>query len=296
MREREDQIFEISGSTKLICLLGSPVSHSLSPRIHNSAFRELGLDYVYLAFDVKTEDLTFVLDALRRMGTRGLNLTMPLKRSVLPLCDTLSEAAEISESVNTVVFSEDGRIEGHSTDGSGFFRGLESEGISYRGKKLVLLGAGGAGTAILVQAALSGVRELSLFVRRGSRDLPRIRRILASLRKRSSCIFSLLEYGEALYRELSDCDILVNASSVGMAPDKERSLIEDSSFFPEGLTVADVIYSPRKTKLLRLAEERGLRTVNGLPMLLFQGAEAFRLWCGREMPMENIRRNILNYL
>lgn len=155
MREREDHIFEISGSTKLIGLLGSPVSHSLSPRIHNSAFRELGLNYVYLAFDVKTEDLTFVLDALRRMGARGLNLTMPLKRSVLPLCDTLSEAAEISESVNTVVFSEDGRMEGHSTDGSGFFRGLESEGISYRGKKLVLLGAGGAGTAILVQAALS---------------------------------------------------------------------------------------------------------------------------------------------
>ncbi|MGP1588629.1 MAG: shikimate dehydrogenase [Oribacterium sp.] len=281
---------DITGKTRLICLLGSPVEHSLSPQMHNLAFQTLGLPYSYMAFDLREKALPEVLRAFRSMGVRGCNLTMPLKNAVLPFCDSLSPAAALSGAVNTLVFEPDGSLHGYTTDGAGFLRALTASGIPYRGRKLVLLGTGGAGMAILVQAALSGAGEIAVFVREGSRFRARAEACLRALSARSGTRLSLhfYETAGALAHELETAALLVNASNVGMEPNTEGCLLPDASLLHAGLAVADVIYSPRRTRLLRMAEERGLPCMNGLSMLLYQGAEAFRLWTGEEMPVELI--------
>ena len=159
----------ISGHTKMICLLGSPVAHSLSPAMHNEGFKQLDLDYCYLAFDVKEGELKGVLDSFKKMGVRGFNLTMPLKTEAVALCDKLSPAAKIAESVNTVVIENDGTVTGHTTDGIGFTESARQAGVDYIGKKITLLGTGGAGIAVLTQLALDGAGEISVFERAGSR-------------------------------------------------------------------------------------------------------------------------------
>ena len=282
--------YEISGHTRMICLLGSPVAHSLSPAMHNYAFRKLGLDYCYLAFDVKPERLPEILPAFKAMHVRGMNLTMPLKNDIVKYCDSLSQASRICGAVNTVIFEEDGSITGTTTDGTGFLRALESENIQYRGRKLTLMGTGGAGTAILVQAALDGAREISVFARSSSRFIDRTREVVSCLNAETNCKVALFDYAECdLKREIGGSDVLINASNVGMAPNTDACLIPDASYFHEGLSVTDVIYNPKETKLLRMARERNLVTMNGSDMLLYQGAASFRLWTGMDMPVEEIR-------
>lgn len=286
----EKNLQEITGHTRMICLLGSPVAHSLSPQMHNLAFETLGLDYRYLAFDVQPAQLSAVAEAFRAMKVRGMNLTMPLKNDIVPLCDRLSPAAEISGAVNTVVFEEDGSLSGHTTDGAGFLRALQDAHIDWQGKKITLFGTGGAGTAILVQAALDGAAEISVFSRFSSRFIERTRRVVEQLNERTACRVSLYDYEDSRIRqELGDSALLVNASNVGMAPNAEGCLVKDGSWLPAGLTVTDVIYNPRETRLLQLAREQGLKTMNGMYMLLYQGAESFRLWTGREMPTELVK-------
>ncbi len=293
MTERNLQ--EITGHTRMICLLGSPVAHSLSPQMHNLAFETLGLDYRYLAFDVQPAQLSAVVEAFRAMKVRGMNLTMPLKNDIVPLCDRLSPAAEISGAVNTVVFEEDGSLSGHTTDGAGFLRALQEDHIDWKGRKLTLFGTGGAGTAILVQAALDGAAEISVFSRFSSRFIDRTRRVVAQLNERTDCRVNLYDYEDSRIRqELGDSALLVNASNVGMAPNVEGCLVKEKSWLPEGLTVTDVIYNPRETRLLQLAREQGLKTMNGMYMLLYQGAESFRLWTGREMPAELVKLKYFN--
>ena len=286
----EKNMQEITGHTRMICLLGSPVAHSLSPQMHNLAFETLGLDYRYLAFDVQTAQLPAVVEAFRAMKVRGMNLTMPLKNDIVPLCDRLSPAAEISGAVNTVVFEDDGSISGHTTDGAGFLRALQEEHIDWKGRKLTIFGSGGAGTAILVQAALDGAAEISVFSRFSSRFIDRTRRVVQQLNERTDCRVNLYDYEDSRIRqELGTSALLVNASNVGMAPNTEGCLVREKSWLPEGLTVTDVIYNPRETRLLQMAREQGLKTMNGMYMLLYQGAESFRLWTGREMPAELVK-------
>lgn len=152
----------ITGHTGLICLLGSPCAHSVSPMMHNASFEALGLDYRYLAFDVNEETLPTAVAGLKVLGARGFNLTMPVKNLMVSLCDELSTAARIIGAVNTVV-NEDGRLIGHNTDGIGYMQSVKDAGYDIIGKKMTLLGAGGAATAILVQAALDGLKEISVF-------------------------------------------------------------------------------------------------------------------------------------
>lgn len=280
---------EITGHTRLTGLLGRPVSHSISPMMHNEAFRQLGLDYVYLAFDVDTENLKTVVDGMRAMNVRGFNLTMPDKNAMCELCDSLSPAAEIIGAVNTVV-NDNGYLTGHSTDGIGYMRALRDEGHDIIGKKMTILGAGGAATSIFVQAALDGVSEISIFSRR-SPFFERAQNTTQTLMERTNCKISLYDYEDPsiLRREISKSAILTNATSVGMAPNTEKSLITDSSLFHKDLIVSDVIYNPRETALLKLARKAGCATQNGLLMLLYQGAEAFQLWTGEEMPVSIIK-------
>lgn len=280
---------EITGHTKLTGLLGSPVSHSISPQMHNEAFRQLDLDYIYLAFDVKEDSMPKVVDGLRAMNVRGFNVTMPDKNIMATLCDKLSPASDIIGAVNTVV-NDHGILTGHITDGTGYMRALKADGHNIIGKKMTMLGAGGAATAIFVQAALDGVSEISIFSRR-SKFYERAEKIIAELQERTSCKLQLFDYEDesVLRQEISESAILTNGTSVGMAPNTDASIITDISMFHKDLIVSDVIYNPRETRLLRLAKEAGCPAYNGLGMLLYQGAEAFTIWTGKEMPVDIVR-------
>ena len=282
--------YEITGHTTLIGLLGSPVGHSLSPMMHNGAFRALGLDYCYLAFDVDEGKLERAVEGLKAMGARGMNLTMPCKNAVVSLCDRLSHAAQISGAVNTVVIEKDGTMTGHTTDGVGFFWACRERGFSIPGKKMTILGAGGAATAIFVQAALDGASEISIFIRETSPFFPRTLQVVETLRERTRCKILICTYeDQRLKQEIRGSQLLVNGTSVGMAPKEEGCLLPDPSFLHPDLTVADIIYNPRETRLVKMAKEAGCQAFGGSDMLLYQGAEAFRLWTGEQMPVEAVR-------
>ncbi len=282
-------LYEITGHTRLICLLGDPVGHSKSPAMHNEGFRQLGLDFCYLAFQANESTLQPVVEGLKLLNCRGFNLTMPCKNKMASLCDALSPAAQICQAVNTVV-NDGGVLTGYTTDGAGFLRSLTEAGRDFRGKKMVLLGAGGAGTAILVQSALDGFGEIVVFNRAKSPNTQRTLQIIEALKGKTNCRISLFDYDSSqLRRQIDSADFLVNATNIGMAPNEDGCLIPDSSWLSPSLFVADIIYNPAETKLLKMARQKGCQTVNGLPMLLYQGAEAFRLWTGKELPVEIVR-------
>ncbi len=280
---------QITGHTMLTGLLGSPVSHSISPAIHNEAFKQLNLDYVYLAFDVKEEEMADAVRGFRALNVRGFNVTMPGKTIMASLCDHLSPAAKLSNSVNTVV-NENGVLIGHNTDGVGYMRSVKEAGYNIIGKKMTILGAGATASSIMVQAALDGVSEISVFSR-SSASFDCAKRLIETLNQDTSCQLKLYDIEEQsrLKAEISESTILVNATAVGMSPNTEQCLIADKSFFHKGLIVSDVIYHPRETKLLTRARECGCHTFNGLYMLLYQGAESFKLWTGKDMPIRLIK-------
>ncbi len=285
---------KITGQTRLICLLGSPVSHSISPAMHNEAFQHFGLDFAYMAFETNTDTLASTVATLKNINARGFNLTMPNKTKMVELCDHLSLAASISESVNTVV-NDNGVLTGYTTDGVGFINAAKNAGFDLIGKKLVLLGAGGASTAIMVQAALDGVAEITVFSRR-SGSYAHANKIIMRLKEHTTCRIQLYDYSDlSLLKDAIDAsDILVNGTNVGMSPNCDDCVIPDESYFHKGLIVSDIIYNPRETKLLSMAKSCGCHTFNGMYMLLYQGAEAFKLWTGKEMPIELIKQNFFN--
>lgn len=284
----------ITGHTKLICLLGNPVAHSISPAMHNLSFETLGLDYVYLAFPTETSQFDSTVSFLKQTGAWGFNCTMPCKRIATERCDELSPAARLMNSVNTVLI-RNGKLIGHNTDGVGYMRSVIDAGHQIIGKEMTLLGSGGAASAILTQAALDGVSKIHVFARKGnSWDL--IQTQIDALNQETSCQIFLNELNDetSLRRSLSESALLVNASSVGMAPNTDGCLIPDHSYFHPELVVSDVIYNPRQTRLLQLAQTAGLSTFNGMYMLLYQGAEAFRIWTGQEMPVDLVKRTLFS--
>ena len=285
----------ITGTTRLTAVLGSPIQHSISPQMHNEAFRILNLDYAYLAFDIDTNTLPAAVEALKTLHARGYNLTMPNKNLMCNLCDHLSPAARIIGAVNTVV-DDNGILTGHTTDGTGYMMSVKDAGFDIIGKKMTLLGAGGAATSIMVQAALDGLSEISVFCRPESRFLERTKKIISDLNEQTACRVRLFHYDDSLLkRELSDSAILTNATSVGMTPNETDSLITDPSMFHPELVVSDIIYHPFKTQLMQIAESAGCPTFNGLYMLLYQGAEAFRLWTGVDMPVQPIKEKYFSH-
>lgn len=285
----------ITGHTSLICLLGSPCKHSISPMMHNLAFEHLNLDSRYLAFEVTEETLPTAVEGLKALGAKGFNLTMPCKNKMTALCDNLSPAARLIGAVNTVV-NDNGILTGHNTDGVGYMQSVKAAGYDIIGKKMVLLGCGGAATAILVQAALDGVQEISVFLRKTSRFYERTAALADTLQKETDCRIRLCDFQDQnlLRTELSDSAILVNATSIGMAPDIEDCPIPDASYLPDGILVSDIIYNPKETKLLTMAKEKGLAHFNGASMLLYQGAEAFRLWTGCDMPVAAVKEALFH--
>ncbi len=273
----------------MTALLGSPVSHSISPQMHNESFRLLGLDYVYLAFDIKPEQLRKAVSGLKTAGISGFNLTMPLKVHILPYLDELTPAASLAGAVNTVIV-QDGRLIGHTTDGVGYMRSVSDAGFDIIGKKMTLLGAGGAATAICVQAALDGVSSIDMFKRKNA-TWDKTAAFCERVASETGCNIRLLDIGDnsLLGDSISGSAILTNATSVGMEPKSDASPILDPYMLAEGLIVSDIIYNPRETLLMKQAKERGCPCFNGMYMLLYQGAAAFERWTGQEMPTDIIK-------
>lgn len=281
---------QISGTTKLLGLLGTPVAHSKSPAMYNYCFRKYGLDWAYLAFDVAQAQVGAAVSAIRTLSMRGANVTMPCKTAVIPYLDRLTPAAEAIQAVNTIV-NENGVLVGHNTDGSGYTRNLLRGGVDVKGKKIVLLGGGGAASAIAIQAALEGAAEIAIFNLRDAFWSQIAQRVKVIGQAAPSCILSLHDLADTatLRRAIERCDILSNATRVGMAPNVEDTMIPDISWFRPELVVTDVIYAPPCTRLLQDAKAAGCQIFDGLGMLLCQGAEAFRLYSGLEMPVQEIR-------
>ena len=279
----------ISGHTGLLALIGSPVGHSGSPAMYNYSFERLGLDYVYVAFDIKVEEVADAIAAMRTFKMRGCNVTMPCKTEVVKYMDELSPAAQIIGAVNTIV-NDNGRLTGHITDGEGFVHNLKDHGIDIKGKKITVAGGGGAATAIQVQCALDGAREISIF---NIKDAfwERAQDIVNQLNERTTCKVTLHDYEdpEVLRAAIADSAILVNGTSVGMAPKTDATIITDTTMLRPDLFVFDVIYNPKETRLLREAKAAGCKTSNGMYMLLYQGAASFELWTGQEMPVDIIK-------
>ena len=281
----------INGHTKLYALIGSPVGHSGSPAMQNYSFEKLGLDCAYLAFDIPLEKTKDALDAFRTLHVGGFNATMPCKTEVARLVEHLSPAAELIGACNTVVVEEDGTMTGHNTDGVGFVRNLKEHGVEVKGQKIVLLGTGGAATAIAVQAALDGAAEIAIFNQKdefyanGEKTVEKLRKAVPGI---SSVSINDLGDTELLREAVKNADILVNATRAGMSPLEDVIPVPEDVLRPE-LAVADVVYNPRETLLVRKAKEAGCRAaVGGIGMLLWQGAAAFELFTGKEMPAQEV--------
>lgn len=282
----------ITGHTELIGLFAYPIRHSTSPAMHNLAFAKLGLDYVYLAFEVDRDALPGTIAGMRAMGLRGANVSMPNKTLVPRYLDKLSPAAELCGAVNTIV-NDNGVLTGHITDGVGYMAALRDYEIDVTGEKMTLIGGGGAATAIAIQAALEGVKEISIFNTRDS-FWERAQATVERINSKTACRATLypLEDHNRLRGEISESRTLTNATGVGMKPLEGQCLIPDVSFLNPRLAVIDAIYSPRRTPLLEMARSVGCKYMNGLGMMLFQGAEAFRLWTGRDMPIDYMKEKL----
>ena len=273
---------KVSGKTRVCALLGDPVEHSLSPCFQNAAFQHLSLDFIYLAFTVKAEDLRSAILGVRSLGFYGLNVTMPHKISVIQYLDELDENAEKIKSVNTML-NRDGRLIGYTTDGIGALNALKYNGVNPCGKKIVILGAGGAS------------RSVSFALAKEAEELVILNRTVARAEKLVSDVRHLIVRSEKIRwgglteenirKELREADILINATPVGMSPNEDETPVNKKYIHPD-LAVFDLVYHPLETRLLKEARMVGAKTINGLSMLIHQGAASFEIWTGIKAPIE----------
>ena len=280
----------IDGRTKTLALIGDPVGHSSSPAMHNYAAELLGINYAYVAFTVPEKDVPAAFDAMRTLGIRGYNVTMPDKIAAFENADKHSEAAEIIGACNTIV-NDDGVLTGHITDGIGYVDMLRDNGIDIKGKKLTVCGGGGAATAITVQSALDGARAISIF---NVKD-KFFERTLATAEKikkyRPECevhVYDLADQAK-LKEEIASSDIFANGTIIGMKPYDDQMVIEDTSVFRPDLIVTDAVYNPVETKMIKAAKAAGCRAYGGKGMLLWQGVAAFKLFTGEDMPVAEVK-------
>ena len=283
----------ITGHTELIGLMAYPIRHSQSPAMQNAAFAKLGKDYAYLAFEVDADEIEDAVKAIRTLKMRGSNVSMPNKTLVGQYLDELSPAAKMCGAVNTIV-NDNGHLTGHITDGIGFMQALKDNNIDAIGKKMTIVGCGGAATAVEIQAALDGVAEISIFNIRDE-HFKRGEETVRKINENTNCKAAIYELADLdkLREEMDSSYIFVNGTGAGMHPLEDLSVVPDKSYFRPDLIVVDIPYSPLCTKMRKMAKEVGCKTMNGLGMMLFQGSAAFELWTGEPMPIEYMKE-ILN--
>lgn len=264
----------VFGAANNLGVIGWPIAHSLSPAMQAAAIRAAGLRCAYIAMPVRREELAQAVAGLRALGFRGFNVTIPHKAAVIECLDGIDEDARRIGAVNTVV-NEDGKLLGRNTDVAGFLRGFSRRGVTARGKRAVVLGAGGAARAVVWGLIKEGVSRISV----GVRDEAKARDALSGLAA-SAGLEVFFWGGDGFKAALNEADILVNTTPLGMTPDVEGTPPVDWGFVKPSAFVYDIIYTPGRTRFLRDAEEHGHPVMNGTAMLVGQGAEALSLWTG----------------
>ncbi|MCK8817472.1 shikimate dehydrogenase [Natroniella sulfidigena] len=284
----------INSSTKLVGLLGDPVEHSKSPLMHNAVLEKLGLNYRYLAFQVKSEEVKEALEGIRALGIKGVNVTIPHKEAVINNLDDLSKEAELIGAVNTIE-NKEGRLIGHNTDGQGFVRALAEEvGFSAQGKKILIIGAGGAAKAVAFQLGLEGADELYV----ANRTFETAANLASNLEEKLnlSKVEALRLEEEYLKNNLPKLDLIVDTTPIGMYPQIDVEPVIGDELIEKASLVTDLVYNPVETVLLKRAKKLGVKTVSGLGMLIYQGAIAFEIWTGQEADVETMKDAILSQL
>lgn len=275
---------KIDGYTRMAAVIAKPIRHSISPFIHNHAYQLTATNAVYLAWEVEEDEVAQSLQQLKVLDMLGANISMPYKKKVLPFLDQVDESAQLIGSVNTIV-QKDGRLTGYNTDGLGFLKSLPKN-FSIDKKKMVLLGAGGAATSIVVEAIRQGVGEIHLFVRPES--LTKYQAIFSPLAEALdfSIVLHDLFSRDQVNAMMEGADLLLNATGLGM--DGVSLPVPKDFTFPKGCLVADLVYFPAKTPFLQLAEEQGEQTLNGLGMLFHQAGLAFELMTDNPFPEKEV--------
>lgn len=268
---------KITGRTKIVGVIGDPVGHSCSPQMHNAAFREMGMDYVYVPFRVRHEHLKTAVEGFKTLNVIGINVTVPHKKTILPLMDSVSQEAELIGAVNTMVFKDD-MVEGHNTDARGFIASLRGEGVAdIKGINVVILGAGGGAQAVAVGLALEGVNRIII----ANRTQEKAVQIADSIGERTGVRTEGISLeSKRLPEYLFGSHLLVSTITAGMDP--SIPLVINPDWLHAGLTVCDIVYTPPETNLLKAAAQKGLKTIGGMGMLVHQGAMSFQLWTGKQ--------------
>ena len=275
---------------KLFGVVGHPIRHSLSPVMHNAVFKKLGLNYSYSAFDIEKNDLDIFLNRCREGNFLGLNVTVPHKVDIIRYLDDLDENARLINAVNTIKF-EDSALLGYNTDGLGCVRALEERGERVGGKRILILGAGGAARAIVFQCALEGA-EIAI----SNRTMDRAMRLAREIREKLNKRVLVVNFSESSIRDIiPTTDILINATSVGMYPKVHRSPVSSDVLDPK-LAVMDIVYNPIETQFLRNAKRIGCKTIDGVGMFVHQGAESLRIWLDIKPPIDLMREVVLEKL
>jgi shikimate 5-dehydrogenase len=287
----------IDGRTRLYGLFAHPATHSLSPLMHNLSFQHRQLNAIYLAFDL-TAELSDAINSIRLLRMGGVNLSMPFKETVLPCLNELTPAAQIVGAVNTII-NQNGHLIGANTDGTGFFANLQAHHYDIQNKTATILGAGGAGMSIIAAGASGGLKEIHVFKRRNA-SFPRIAEKLRQFADVYPASIRLYAYDDQMHfqKAVHTSDFLINTTNVGMGDDPSSMPLTEQQLHqvPPTVVVCDVIYKPLQTRLLQAAQEHGCATVNGLGMLIYQGAQAFQLWTHQKMPIGIVEAALKNKL
>ncbi|WP_457568343.1 shikimate dehydrogenase [Desulfurobacterium sp.] len=279
-------MLKITGKTEVYGIFGFPVKHSLSPLMQTAAFEALGIDAVYVPFEVNPDNLADAVSGMRAMGIKGVNVTVPLKEKIVPLLDEVDETASFLGAVNTVK-NLNGRLIGFNTDGDGFVDSLAEEGVDVKGKTVLLIGAGGSGKSVAYALLKRGAGRIIV----ANRTVDRAVTLCEKLSRYGSVEPIPLSDVESV---LDRADLIVNTTSVGMRDNDSR--LFDYNAIPESAVVVDIIYKPFRTELLGVAREKGAKVINGLGMLVHQGARAFKIWTGREAPVDVMKKAVLERL
>ena len=268
---------EINGQTQLVGLIGWPVSHSFSPKMHNAAFADLGLNWVYLPFPIAPNDVATAVSGLFVSGVQGINITVPHKQAVMPLLDEIEDGAKAIGAINTIVKTENGRLVGHNTDWAGFLADLRAQDVAIADRDCLVLGAGGSARAIAYALAHAGgnVHILARRVEQATALVDDLAPYFANnvLQKRPLSDLSALA-------QQCHAPLIVNTTPLGMTPNVDSSVWPEQLPFPQNSFVYDLVYNPTETKIMRQAKENRCGASNGLGMLVHQGAIAFELWTG----------------
>lgn len=282
----------INGNTKIAGVFGFPIEHSLSPQIHNKAFEILKLNCVYIALKVAPDQLEQAVAGIKAMDFMGINVTIPHKQAIIPFLDSISDEARAIGAVNTVK-NDCGKLIGYSTDLEGFLRSSQEKGISLKGKKVLILGGGGAARSLALGLAL---QNLPASITLLGRTLAKVENILNDAARLSSIPLNGYQWDlSTLEEQVASAEILVNCTSLGMHPETERNPVP-KGLLHRGLVVHDIVYNPLRTKLLAEAAAQGCTTIDGLGMLLHQGIAAFEIWTGAAPPVEPLRQVALAQL